>query len=89
MLLAAGEGIVGICREEAIAVGCERNLPSFLAIMRFPYKIVRFLLHNFRTRFRNEISYFLAMRCPNEICRGLLHTFLMRFRAFLPCEIST
>jgi hypothetical protein len=40
-----GDGIWdGICREGAIVVGCgcEWSLPSFLAIMRFPYEIFAF-----------------------------------------------
>ena len=45
-----------------------------------------FLVHNFVTRFRNEISrFFLAvMRCPSEVSRVVLHTFHMRFGAFWP-----
>jgi hypothetical protein len=49
----------------------------------FLKRLYAFLLHNFLTRFPNEI-FLGVMRCPYEICHVLLHNFLMIFRAFWP-----
>ncbi len=53
--------------------------------LRFRYEVVGFMLHNFLTRFPDEMSCLIAVtRCPHETCRVLLDTFLMSFRAFWP-----
>jgi hypothetical protein len=51
----------GIYAEKGlIVVGCERSLPSILAIMRLPCAIFCVLFLNYRLRFSHEIVCFFA-----------------------------
>jgi hypothetical protein len=61
-----------------------RDLHVFLDLVRFPYEISCFWVHNFRIRFPNESSYFLRHHflVPLRALLMRFHALLMRFHAF-------
>jgi hypothetical protein len=60
---------------------------DFLTVMRCPFEIVCFLLHNFRTRYPDEISrYKLCIRFHNT-CLFVMR-YLDEMTCFLAAEFS-